>query len=260
MDSGECRARTDDDCVENDFVSRRKRVFRVGLKNHAKSPILFFMAIELNKIGMEVEDVMYGIQGSGTSPATMMEIKREKEIGINGSLQLFKTPLEKKVAGNCTFVFRICIKGTHGYSYQLSDRLAKSQLWAAFKNQQNLADVEFVVKDKIFPAHKAILAARNEEFADEFSKEQPVREGRHQIRLDGVEPSTVEKFLHFIYTGETMGTLADEELLKLAHHYELTTLENLCQNAVRKIETMQMTKFMASLYSGSDALSSSRIM
>jgi speckle-type POZ protein len=240
---------------------RGEKVFRVGLQNHAKSPILFFMAIELNKIGMEVEDVTYGIQGSGTSPATMMEIKREKEIGINGSLQLFKTPLEKKVVGNCTFVFRICIKGTYGYSYQLCDRLAKDQLWAAFKNHQHLADVVLIVKDKTFPAHKAILAARSQVFADEFEKVQPVKDVPHlQIRIDDVETATVEKFLHFIYTGEPMGTLADEELLKLADHYQLKTLTGLCQVALSKIETTQMTKFMASLYSGSDALSSSRIM
>jgi speckle-type POZ protein len=244
------------------ILFRGEKVFRVGLKNLAKSPILFFMAIELNKIGMEVEDVTYGIQGSGTSPETMMEIKREKEIGINGSLQLFKTPLEKKVVGNCTFVFRICIKGTYGYSYQLCDRLAKDQLWAAFKNHQHLADVVLIVKDKTFPAHKSILAARSKVFADEFEKVQPaVKDVPHlQIRIDDVEPATVEKFLHFIYTGEPMGTLADEELLKLSHHYQLKTLTGLCQVALSKIETTQMTKFMASLYSGSDALSSSRIM
>ncbi len=138
----------------------------------------------------------------------------KENIGDGGSLQLFKTRLDKKIVGNYTFAFRICIEGNvPGYSYRLSDRLAKDQLWAALKSQQNLADVELIVKDKTFFVHKAILAARSYLFADEFEKKQPGRNGLQQIRIDGVEPSTVENFLHFIYTGETMGTLADKDLL-----------------------------------------------
>jgi speckle-type POZ protein len=71
-----------------------------------------------------------------------------------------------------------------------------------------------------------------------------VREGRHQIRIDGVEPSTVEQFLHFIYTGEPMSSLANEHLLKLAYKYQLKTLINLCQVALKKIETKQMMNFL----------------
>ncbi len=203
---------------------------------------------------------MYGIQGSGLGPAIMEQMLREDILG-KGSLQLFTISLAEKVVGNCTFMFRIVIEGTDSrFSYQLSDFLAKDQLWTALKSQQNLADVEFIVKNKKISAHAAILAARSRVFADEFEKKQLVKDGPHQIPIDGVEPSTVEKFLHFVYTGEPMGTLADEELLKLAKHYQLTTLTNLCQVALSKIETTQMTKFMASLHSGVDALSSSRIM
>jgi hypothetical protein len=46
--------------------------------------------------------------------------------------------------------------------------------------------------------------------------------------LEDVKPSTVEQFLHFIldfiYTGEFTSTLANQELLKLAEYYQLTTL------------------------------------
>jgi hypothetical protein len=52
--------------------------------------------------------------------------------------------------------------------------------------------------------------------------------GLYRIRLEDVNPSTVEKFLHFIldfiYTGEFTSTLANQELLKLAEYYQLTTL------------------------------------
>jgi hypothetical protein len=129
------------------------------------------------------------------------------------------------------------------------------------KNQQCLPDVEFIVKDKTFLAHKSILAARSPVFADKFEKKQLVKDGPHQIRIDGVEPSTVENFLHFIYTGEPIGTFANEELLKLAHHYQLSTLENMCQDAVRKIDqALQIASIMKCLNSNAaEEMSSSKI-
>jgi speckle-type POZ protein len=243
------------------ILFRGEKVFRVGLKHRtAFSPILFFMAIDLNKIGMNLEDVKFRIQVSGLDPATMMEMTRE-DIGNEGSLQLFTATLNEKVLGNCKIMFRICIGGTDpGYSFQLCDRLAKDQLWAALKNQQKLADVVFIVKDKTFPAHKAILAARSPVFADEFEKVQPVNGVRLQIRIDDVEPSTVEKFLHFIYTGEPMGTLADEELLNLADHVQLKTLSGLCKHALKKMDAMQMEKVRQRLDGNAKKLSDSKIM
>jgi speckle-type POZ protein len=242
------------------ILFRGEKIFRVGLKNHAKSPILFFMAIDLNKIGMEVEDVMYGMQGSGLSPAIMKQMGKDYMQGNNRSLQLFTTTLDEKVVGNCTVVFRIFIVGAdRGYSYQLSDRLAKDQLWAALKNQQCPPDVKFIVKEKIFPAHGAILAARSPVFADKFEKVQLVKDGPHRIRMDDMEPSTVENFLHFIYTGEPIGTFADEELLKLAHHYQLTTLTGLCRVALKEIDALQMAKVRKRLNNNPEELSSSKI-
>ncbi len=241
------------------ILFRGERVFRVGLKNHALNPVLFFMAIDLGKIGMRVEDVKYGIKSIGLSPATMKEMTKE-DIGDNGNLQLFTIDLDKMVTGQRTFLFRICIVGAdYGFSYQRCDRLAKDQLWNGLKNQPNLADVEFIVKDKIFPAHKSILAARSPVFATEFKEVQPVNDVPHHIRIDGVEPSTFVNFLHFVYTGEPMGTLADKELLKLADHYQLTTLTSLCKVALKKMDAIQMAKVRKRLNNNAEELSSDSI-
>jgi hypothetical protein len=238
---------------------RGEKIFRVGLKNHTKLPVLFFMAIDLGKIGMKVKDVMYEFHGiSVIGPAKMTRMTKH-DLGDEGNLQLFTMAFPKKFVGNYTLMFRICIGGTDtGYSYQLCDRLAKDQLWAALKNQQNMADIELLVKDKTFPVHKAILAARSRVFADEFERFQ--LDVPHQIRIDGVEPSTVEKFLHFIYTGEPMGTLADEELLKLADYYQLKILSGLCQHALMKMNAMQMAKVSNYLKSNPEEVSSSKFM
>jgi speckle-type POZ protein len=232
------------------ILFRGERIFRVGLKNNVESPVLFFTAIDLNKMGMRVEEVSYGIKESGTGPETMMQmtdqnIGNEDDISDDGNLQLFTIHLDTMVNGNCTFVFRICIEGSvPGYSYRLSDRLAKDQLWDAASKNNNGVDVEIVVRGKTFPAHKSILAARSPIFAAEFTKEQQGNDQPLQIQIDGVDPSTVERFLYFIYTGESMGTLANEELLKLADEYQLITLTRLCQTALKKLGIMQLKKVM----------------
>jgi hypothetical protein len=230
------------------ILFRGERVFRVGLKNLAQSPILLFLAADLNRLGMRVEDVMCGVEDAGTSPAKMTQMMN-KGISFDGNLQLFTIKLDEMVTGHRTFVFRICIKGSAPeYSYRLSDRLGKDQLWAA-KDNPNFADVEFNVKDQKLLANKAILAARSPVFAAEFANLFlfPVKDVPHQYQIGGVEPSTMEKFLHFIYTGEPISSLANEQLLKLAVKYQLKTLINLCQVALKKIETKQMADFMSSL-------------
>jgi hypothetical protein len=148
-------------------------------------------------------------------------------------------------------VFRIHIEGSvPGYSYQLADRLAKEQLWAAVtEKNKNLVDVEIVVKGKTFSVHKAILAARSPIFANEFTnKKKPLTNDPQKIQINGVEPAAVEQFLHFIYTGESTGTLANEELLKLADEYQLKTLASLCRTALKGIETSQMVHLTNKLH------------
>ncbi len=169
--------------VSKMILFRGEKVFRVGLKNLAQSPFLFVMTVKLNKMGMKVTQVMWGqILDGGISPATMWQMT-EQEIGDDeGSLHLFKGYLQKQVIGNRTYRFRIHIEGTvPGFSFRLSDRLAKHQLWDAVKSK-NLLDVEFVVKGKTFSAHKAILAARSPVFAAEFTKEETIGDASsHQI-------------------------------------------------------------------------------
>jgi hypothetical protein len=187
------------------ILFRGEKVFRVGLKNHTKLPILFFMAIDLGKIGMKVKDVMFEFHGiSVIGPAKMTRMTKH-DLGDEGNLQLFTVLFPKKLVGKRTIVFRIGIEGTDScFSYQLCDRLAKDQLWAALKNQQDLLDVVFIVKDKTFPAHKAILAARSPVFADEFEKIQLGLDVPHQIRIEtGAESRDINfyKFSSFCLYG-----------------------------------------------------------
>ena len=227
-----------------------------------KPPVLFVMAIDLNKMGMKVEGVTYGIQvGDIDGPEKMIEMAQDNIADVSnqgippvincGVLQLFTIELAKQVTGNCKFLFRICIDG----SGRLSDRLVKDQLWYAVENE-NYADVEIDVKDKKFSAHKAILAVRSPVFEAEFTKEQPEK---NQIIIYDADSSTVEQFLYFVYTGESRGTFANEKLLMLALRYQLTTLAKLCEVALSKIKPIQMVNFDKNLNKESEILTSSII-
>jgi speckle-type POZ protein len=222
-----------------------ERVFRVGLKNRDK-PTLIFMNINLKNIGLRVREVGFCTK----DPQSRQKMKHNDVDGH--SLQLFTFDLSAMVVGNCTFTFSIWLEGGAPgcYSYQLCDRLSKEELWNT-SNNEHLIDVEILCKDnKKFSAHKAILAARSPVFLTKFKSEplQPKNAPLKQITIDDVDSSTVEQFLYFLYTGELkIPMLVNEELLKLALRYQLTTLIELCQIGVHEIDVMQMASFVSNL-------------
>ena len=246
--------------VEKDFKTiasnlilfRGEKVFRVALKkNRNGQPDLFFLAINLNKMGLQVFDVVCGMEGD-ESHCKMLESQTKRNFG-EGGLQLFTSKVEGVIGETCTFLFQIHLKGiVTGYQYNPCDRLAKEQLWATVNSKLN-ADVEFIVQDKRFSAHKALLAARSPVFRVEFTKEESKKTNPQQIRIDDVDGSSFEQFLHFLYTGEFLQfsytgepapTMANKDLLKLAEHYQLEILENLCQGALLDVNYEQMARFV----------------
>ena len=65
--------------------------------------------------------------------------------------------------------------------------------------------------------------------------------------------SSFEQFLHFLYTGEFLQfsytgepalMLANKDLLILAKHYQLKTLENLCRVALLDVNYEQIVRFV----------------
>ncbi|EFX81532.1 hypothetical protein DAPPUDRAFT_242279 [Daphnia pulex] len=173
------------------------------------------------------------------------------------SLQLFTDDLTEMPIEKCTFSFSIWIAGSvPSYCFHISDRLTKEQFWSASLESQHHVDVQFVVKDKTFSAHKAVLAARSPVFAAEFTKEKPGQKDDHGdglqqiIRIDDVDPASVEQFLYFLYTGEPVkSSLANEQLLNLADRYQVITLVNLCGAAMKNIDAQQIMSSLCKINS-----------
>jgi hypothetical protein len=82
------------------IMFRGAKVFRIGLKNRAPSengnPVLFFMTIDANKIGLKVKEVVYAMQDADRC-RTMTQMKKEL-IGGDGNLQLFTYDLSNTVS------------------------------------------------------------------------------------------------------------------------------------------------------------------
>ena len=240
-----------------------EKVFRVALKKLENGQsTLYFLAINLNKIGLQVSDIFWGKEDV-VSLCKMDENVPLRKKEEEGFFKFFTSGVDGVTGENFTFVFQIHLKGiVDGYSYHPCDRLAKEQLWSAVNNKLH-SDVEFIVQDKRFSAHKAILSARSPVFRAEFIRVNP-----HEIQIDDVNASSLEQFLHFVYTGELLQfsftgepapMLTNKDLLKLAERYQLKTLENLCRAALLEVDVEQMVSMVANLRSSDGQETSCKI-
>jgi hypothetical protein len=132
------------------------------------------------------------------------------------------------------------------YRFQLRDQLLKTQLWLAAQEQQ-MTDVTFAVDGgKNLYAHKFILAARSPVFAQQFLNISTTERGL--INMEHVEPSVMEQFLNFIYTGE-LETQPNKQLLTLAQAYGVQTLvdlSNCCFQEVSGDDVLDLVALMNS--------------
>lgn len=224
----------------SDMISfRGHKIFRVGIHSTDSDELqLFFVAINLHRLGLKVKGVMATSVDLDEYLSELSALKQQANSSIN--LQLFKKEiLPGEAIGNCTFHFQIHIEGnTENYSYQLTDRLVKSQLWASLLDGQD-SDIELIVKNTKFTAHKAILAVRSPVFSSHFAKEETIS----KMEIENVEPSTVEEFLYLLYTGECLKSFANPELRDLAVRYEVKPLDKLCQNALTKVDSTQILEY-----------------
>ena len=100
---------------------------------------------------------------------------------VDFHIQIFKhCPKFKEINKNFKATFHIKLtcavsyykhsNSTSEFDYQLVDVTLQEQLWSAACNQQ-LTDVEFLVGDESFSAHRFILSARSPVFTAMFNSE-----------------------------------------------------------------------------------------
>ncbi|GJN36686.1 hypothetical protein PR202_gb25569 [Eleusine coracana subsp. coracana] len=106
-------------------------------------------------------------------------------------------------------------------------------------------DVTFEVKDKTFPAHRMLLAARSPVFEAELLG--PMKEGSvDRIAIDEIQPEIFDALLHFIYTDSLpdMGDIDDNiqmigGLLVAADRYAMDRLKLVCEETLSRSLTVE---------------------
>jgi len=109
------------------------------------------------------------------------------------------------------------------------------QLWTSAVNRK-MTDVEFLVGEETFGAHRSLLCARNPVFAAMFASGMKEAENG-QVRIEDVDPPTFERFLKFLYTGMMESSAMDEKLFAVGDKYQVETLMELCRPATLTPDT-----------------------
>jgi len=153
-------------------------------------------------------------------------------------LQLFTArSIPKNSYWSCTFTFTIYLVGImENYQVNQIDNLLSQQLLASIQD----VDVDFNLiaeNGKSFPVHKWILAARSTVVAALLSEDE------NEVIM-GCSIDVMNQFIKFIYTGEFEG-LGSQELMQVTAKYEIKTLQDLCQTAIKEISFNEINSLIA---------------
>lgn len=218
---------------------RHDGAFRAGLADHStrKTPtllspehFLYLACSHLEKTGTALHQVDSYIDGEDHC---RMERRGDKALSFFGR-ELYALSLP------CEFKFDILMKETvENYRYELIDSLCSVDMWAAFENGLH-ADVELIVGDSSFPAHRAIIGARSPLLANLLDS--PTMESvTGRIRIDDASPDVFRQFLYFLYTGSVQVSANSRALLRLAERYQVETLVDLCSNASQEVDIEELS-------------------
>jgi len=132
------------------------------------------------------------------------------------------------------------VKTVDNYGFKFVDSTWNEQIWTAAVDKK-FTDVEFVVGDQSFTAHRFILSARSPVFAAMFkSGMTEARTG--QVHIEDVDPSIFRTFLEFLYVGTLTSFSGKEQLFALADKYQVETLMTLCQPCSEPMDVDDFTK------------------
>jgi len=103
-----------------------------------------------------------------------------------------------------------------------------------------MTDVEFLVGEETFGAHRSLLSTRSPVFAAMFaSGMKEVSTG--QVRIEDVDPTTFQHFLKFLYIGMVEPSSVDRDLFVVADKYGVETLMELCRRSATKTVELDIT-------------------
>ncbi len=228
---------------ENMFEFRNEKVFSVSLHcndaqvEHKDLPgfLLILTSLNLHKIGIQLSKVSLTLTCPGmteSDPTEMLPKPMQPKDQLQKVFVLPTGPLPLPVTITYYIQVNECVPN---YRYELVDLLCMTQLWFAARRRQ-FTDFEFLVSGKVFPAHRAVLAARSPVLANLLSQSEV-----EFLRIDDIDSHVFENFLHFIYTGRLTISASHAQLQLAAERYQIETLKRLCQDATQESEVHEAT-------------------
>ena len=192
--------------------------------------------------GHRIESVSYTATIGGRTFALKKML--EKQTTDGNFLQVFTstdTNLEQTASFPFTVTFNVKLISTvKNEVLRVVDSTWKDQLWASSVTRK-LTDVELLVGEKTFSAHRSLLSIRSPVFEAMFNS--GMKEAvTGQVQIGDVEPNIFGHFLHFLYTGMLEPGADKEEIYPLADRYQVETLVNLCRPASEPVDVEGITK------------------
>jgi len=233
------------------FEHEGNKLFRAWLEMK-KSPnhpgkqtfsALRFLSYGHESICYRISEVICSINGQDQNSFTHQQIimTRTEPKDENTSLRVFTSNLsdtEITTPFSCPFVitFHVELFSTVAHFINVPlDVTWSEQLWAAAVNRK-MTDVEFLVGEEVYGAHRSLLSVRSPVFSAMFASGMKEAEtGR--VRIEDVDPNTFQRFLKFLYTGILEPSAMDENLFTVADKYQVTTLTKLCRPATEPTDT-----------------------
>lgn len=97
-------------------------------------------------------------------------------------------------------------------------------------NSATKSDLTIKVRNHLFLGHKDILSNRNTVFDTVISALPSINDVTSSIDIPDFEPKTFKIFLQFIYTQEISNEDISQELMSVAHKYEESRLQKICED------------------------------
>lgn len=215
-----------------------------GVKNNLFHHVVYLVSKTCQPSTLEISEVFFA---TCNAPE---QRKQMKLVIAEGPTYVFSTDVvDWKSPLTLTCWISLKIKDTMGeFSHQLIDSNLSDNLWTAAKRAR-YTDVEFRIgqpsKQKVFTAHRSILAARSSIFAGQFDKDCQL----NSIVIEDVHHSVFKQFLRFLYTGQLKVASVSNmsELLTLADRYQIAALQNLCRNPIQEMNASELTSLIISL-------------
>ena len=214
-------------------------VWCVGVKHNPRLSryLLYFVSKCRHHSGFDVQEIFFTTHQTATRMPMILAAREGSTRVFSYEMTDWKTPI------TCTFWVSV-VETVDDYSYQLGDRLLAADLWSSLSNQL-FTDIEFLVGDQKFPAHKVIVATRSPVFAAMFQND--MREARtNQVKIEDMEPTVFREFLYFLYTGQ-LNSVCLNELHQAADKYQVETLKRLCSNQPQNLDASDLTSLVMSL-------------